>query len=274
VLGFDILECERCGHRRVELPSDSKAIEAVFGDHYFFGGDVGYRDYLSEEGLIRDHGIWYARLLRKHMRPGRLLDVGAAAGFIAEGLMSEGWEVVGLEPNRTMTGRANERLGEVVRNGVLEEWGGTDRFDVVVMIQVISHLRDLRRALGAAAAATKDGGYWIVETWNRRSLTARAFGWRWHEYSPPSVGHWFTPEGLAQLAGRFGFEEVARGRPPKSLSVGHARALLECKLGAGPARALALGLLGVLPDRLGIPYPGDDLFWMLLRKVDAVPRSS
>ena len=31
-------------------------------------------------------------------------------------------------------------------------------------------------------------------------------------------------------------------------------------------RLRVLGTLGVLPDGLTLPYPADDLFWMLLRR--------
>ncbi|HWX23833.1 MAG TPA: class I SAM-dependent methyltransferase, partial [Vicinamibacteria bacterium] len=206
------------------------------------------------------------RLLSKHTSPGLLLDVGAAAGFILEGFRSSGWRVRGLEPNPRMAALANERLGQVVTTGTLEEWTSDEAFDVVVMIQVISHLRDLRRGLEAAAARTKPGGLWLVETWNRESWTARAFGRRWHEYSPPSVLHWFSPDGLRHACERFGFLEVTRGRPTKWLDFGHARSLLRFKLGQGAAGSIARPFLAVLPDHFRLPYPGDDLFWMLLRK--------
>jgi len=71
---------------------------------------------------------------------------------------------------------------------------------------------------------------------------------------------------LAQVAGQFGFVEVARGCPRKWLNGAHAKSLLRYKLSALPGGRL-LGLPSALiPDQVKIPYPNFDLFWMLLQK--------
>jgi SAM-dependent methyltransferase len=258
--GYPVRECEVCRHRFAEVATDPGHVARVYGDDYFHGGGAGYGDYLSEGWLLRDRGRWYARLLRRYTTPGTLLDVGAAAGFILQGFLDRGWHGKGVEPNPGMAEYARTRLGLDVRTGTLEDLPPGDVFDLVSLIQVLPHFVEPRRALAAAAAVTRPGGFWLIETWNRDSWTARAFGQNWHEYSPPSVLHWFSPAGLQRLAGQFGFRKVGAGRPAKWINAGHAKSLLRHKLGA------AAGVLGVLPDRLALPYPAEDLFWMLLQK--------
>jgi hypothetical protein len=41
---------------------------------------------------------------------------------------------------------------------------------------------------------------------------------------------------------------------------------LRHKLGTTGAGGAAMRLLNAIPDRLAIPYPAEDLFWMLFRK--------
>jgi len=163
--------------------------------------------------------------------------------------------------------RACLRLGVDV--GTLEGLQRNERYDLVSMIQVVSHFYDLRKALQKAARVTRPAGFWLIETWDRESWTARAFGRYWHEYSPPSVLHWFSPEGLRRLAEQFGLREVARGRPPKWIGGAHAKALLRHKLKGSRLERLTGGLLRVVPDRLAIPYLGDDLFWALFQATGA-----
>ena len=92
------------------------------------------------------------------------------------------------------------------------------------------------------------------------------FGQSWHEYSPPSVLHWFTPHRLASLLAKFGLQEVARGRPAKWINAGHTASLLKHKLSRKTATRWLSKPLGLLPDKLALPYVGDDLFWGVYRK--------
>jgi hypothetical protein len=133
-------------------------------------------------------------------------------------------------------------------------------------------------AFAAAAGMTLPGGLWLVETWNRESLTRRVFGERWHEYSPPSVLHWFSPDGLAGAVARFGMKRIDQGRPAKWLLSGHAASLVRHKLEGTAVAPLGRWIARVAPPRVPIPYPAEDLFWMLFRKdaptTGAGPRSA
>ena len=260
--GCAILGCTECRHRFAFPSEASDHVARVYGDDYFFGGGAGYADYLREAGLLRERGAAYARLLRQRLGFGSVLDVGAAAGFVLEGFLSEGWTGRGVEPNARMCTIANERLGPLVDAGTLETHETVDRFDLVSMIQVVAHFPDPRQALSRAARLTRPGGYWLIETWDRDSWTARAFGRHWHEYSPPSVLQWFSRGSLRRLAESLGFREVANGRPRRWIELAHARSLLEHKLGGGALRH-ALLPLRLVPAWLRVPYPGDDLFWAL-----------
>ncbi len=261
--------CDVCRHQFAEMIPGDDHIEAVYGDDYFNGGGAGYDDYLSEAELLRAHGRRYGQLLSNYMTPGAVLDVGAASGFVLQGLFDCGWKGSGLEPNASMAAYARNDLGLPVETGSLESFQSDDRFQLINMIQVVPHFAQLQSAFEAAASVTAPAGFWLVETWNRDSWTAWCFGTKWHEYSPPSVLHWFSPEGLRRLAAAHGFQEIARGRPRKWLNGGHAKSLLRAKCqdvcqGAWWMR-LGLGALGVMPDKLPIPYPAEDLFWMLFQ---------
>ncbi len=263
--GYWISRCIGCRHRSAEIVPTSDHVARIYNDEYFYGGGAGYSDYGSEAALLRDHGRRYAEVLARHMPPGRVLDVGAAAGFVLEGLMQQGWSGAALEPNASMAASARDRLGIDVWNVPLERCPASERFDVVMMVQVIAHLVRPREALAAAKAVTRPGGFWLIETWDRDSWMARLFGKRWHEYSPPSVLHWFSHDGLRRLAAQFGFQEVAHGRPPKRLNAGHAKSLLGYKLRGSKIGRLTETALRAVPNDWSLPYPSFDLFWALFQ---------
>jgi hypothetical protein len=135
-----------------------------------------------------------------------------------------------------------------------------------VTLQVIAHLVDPRAEMRRVVERIRPGGLWLVETWDRESWTARLFGRRWHEYSPPSVLHWFSRRGLSALARELGFQPMATGRPRRRIRGRHARSLVEHTLEGSFLAPVVRRSLRQLPEDASIPYPGDDLFWALYRK--------
>lgn len=264
--GVPVRECSSCSHRFALPPESDGHVDRVYNDDYFFGGGAGYDDYLSESKLLRAHGRRYAKLLSRFVKPGTVLDVGAAAGFVLQGLCDGGWTGEGLEPNDAVAEYGREQLGLNIHTGSLENFETDKPFDLVSMIQVMGHFVDPHEAAQKVASLVKPGGHCLIETWNVRSWTARAFGHSWHEYSPPSVLQWFSPETTTDLFGEFGFTPIAKGIPQKWLNAGHAKSLLRHKATESFPARVASGLSGVIPDRLNLPYPSEDLFWMLLRK--------
>jgi len=264
--GYPIRSCRACGHRWAELESTEGHVGSVYRDAYFESGGAGYPDYLAEGRLLREHGRRYARILEAHTTPGSMLDVGCAAGFILRGFCDSGWSGSGVEPNATMARFGRENLGVDIAASTFEDYEDDRRYDLVTMIQVLPHFVDPRRALAAAARLTKPGGLMLVETWDRTSWTARLMGRHWHEYSPPSVLHWFSRAGVRVLAAAFGLTEIASGRPPKRLVAGHAKSLIRHKFEGSRMKRLVNLPLALVPERLTLPYPLDDVFWALFRR--------
>ncbi len=266
--GYAICTCASCQHQTAPIQATrSEHVGQVYGDQYFAGGAAGYSDYLTEGRLIRDRGRAYAQIVRRHgVPPGWMLDVGSAAGFILKGFEDEGWQGVGIEPNARMAGVARASTGVRVECAMFEEYQAPRSFDLVSMIQVIAHFVEPAAAVQRAAALLVPGGHLLIETWDRRSLAARLFGKFWHEYSPPSVLHWFTKAGLTKLAERQGLQQVACGQPKRFIQAGHAAGLLRYKLGDSLTGKVAGSILELIPEGLTLPYPGDDLFWALYRR--------
>jgi hypothetical protein len=97
-------------------------VARVYGDAYFRNGGAGYPDYLSESDLLRARGRRYGGLVARHVPPGRLLDVGAAAGCVLRGFTDAGWSGVGIEPNAAMAAYARTGLGVDVQQAMIETW--------------------------------------------------------------------------------------------------------------------------------------------------------
>ncbi|MCD9188705.1 MAG: class I SAM-dependent methyltransferase [Pyrinomonadaceae bacterium] len=258
--GFDLHDCVKCSHRFTAISADETHVAEVYGDEYFSGGGAGYSDYLQEGEMLTKRGRMYAKILEKYSgKKGKMLDVGAAAGFLLKGFVNENWNGTGLEPNAEMAGFGREKLNLDIKQGSLEEFETNEKFDLISMIQVAAHFYEPRKAFEKAFDLLNENGFLLIETWNRESLSARIFGRNWHEYSPPSVLQFFSEKGLTDFLETLGFAKIARGRPSKKISGAHAKSLLKYRLGDN-------FLLKLIPGNLNFPYPSEDLFWALYQK--------
>ena len=253
-------DCVRCAHRFAGIAADEDHVSEIYDDSYFSGGGAGYSDYLADAEMLKRRGQMYAKKLEKFSATkGKMLDVGAAAGFILQGFIESGWQGTGLEPNAEIAKTGREKFELDIRQGSLESFETDEKFDLISMIQVVAHFYAPREAFQKAFDLLDDNGFLLIETWNRESISARVFGKNWHEYSPPSVLQWFSAQSLTETLRGMGFEKIAGGRPSKNISGAHAKSLLKYRLGNN-------FLLKMIPDKLQFPYPSEDLFWAVYRK--------
>jgi SAM-dependent methyltransferase len=149
------------------------------------------------------------RVYRPFLQEGsRVLDIGCADGELLAALGSSCGLALGLEGVEFSPPAiaAAERRGITVHRGRIEEVSlPAQAFDVVIMNQLIEHVRDPLALLRAVARALRPGGHVFVETPNLDSLDARLFRRRyWGGYHLPRHFHLFDRRTLPALARRAG----------------------------------------------------------------------
>jgi SAM-dependent methyltransferase len=266
--GYPILECKQCGHQFIEIPDHGEHVATVYSDDYFFEGKDGYPNYLDKGEILYKHGLRYARLIGKYIKPGKVLDVGSAAGFILKGFRDAGWICKGIEPNETMAAYAREKLGLDIKTGSIETLQTDEKFDLVNMIQVIGHVYDLDKTLQNVTALLKANGLVLVESWDVKSMTAKLMGKNWHEYCPPSVAHWFSDKTLSTLFEYYGFELIGKGHPLKKINAEHAFSFLEGR-GVNPIFKRTIDAMNRFAGKITLIYPLRDVKWYIFRKISA-----
>lgn len=264
--GHTIFECRESGHRFLEIVDYDNHVHKVYSDEYFFEGGQGYPNYLEQKEILIKYGINYAKILSRYRKPGKVLDVGCAAGYILKGYEQSGWEPHGIEPNRTMAEHGRKKLKLDITQADLESFKTEEQFDLISLIQVIGHLHDLDKSMELIRNLLNKEGYVIVESWDMNSILAKLAGKHWHEYSPPSVVNWFSDSTIKQLFSNHGFTLISKGRPLKKVSIEHGISLVKEKT---PEFYLKEKVLGFFIDKLGnynLPYPPLDLKWYLFQK--------
>lgn len=210
---------------------------------------------------------------------GKLLDVGSAHGWFLE-TASGSFDVLGIEPDAVVGGRAASR-GLPVRAGffpdVLNEG---ERFNVIVFNDVIEHIPDIGRALTACQERLTQGGILILNLPNSRGFFYRLskvvarLGWQtpfdrlWQKGLPSPHVHYFDSANLSKLVGAHGFEMVHNTELP-ALRV---RGLLERLRCAGNIPRLSLymqyaAIMAAVPILRAFP---SDIIVCVFRKKPAV----
>jgi len=263
----EILDCSDCGHRYIVLNEDTKNhLSQIYSDAYFFDGKDGYPNYLEEKEILINHGIRYAQLMSQYNVSGKILDVGCAAGFILKGFQMNGWDCSGVEPNKTMAEYGKREMQLNIEVGSLESFKSGEKYDLITLIQVIGHFYDIDKALENIYSLLKPGGLVLVESWNRASFVAKLFGKSWHEYSPPSVIHWFTDDSLNDLFSVHNFKLVDKGFPKKQINLKHALSLVHSKTPKFSGKQKVFDFLSEKFGKHKVYYPPLDLKWYLFRK--------
>jgi len=253
---YPILHCKDCDHLFTDYEPTPQEVDDIYSDDYFFKGGAGYDDYTLEKDMLIKRGEYYAHKISKHIAPGKVLDVGSAAGFILKGFENKGWIGTGIEPNKSMVDYGRQNLGLNLQQGTIETIELKEKFDLIIIIQVVAHLYNLSRSMHRMASFLNPGGLILIETWDKDSWTSRIFGKHWHEYSPPSTFNYFRKKTLL----------VDQGTPKKKIHSKHAKSLLTHKFMEVRGMNWATVLLKLIPDNVMLPYPSEDLFWALYKK--------
>ena len=212
--GYDILRCPNCGLLFSGQPPEPGELANLYGDAYFRAAEgeggregEGYPDYVGDEELHRRNAGRRLDLLTRFASPGRLLDVGCAAGFFADEARRRGWQAAGIELAPSMAAYARERLGlDVVEApfGAAEPPGAP--YDAVTMWDYIEHSIDPLADLRHAHALLRPGGVLALSTGDAGSLLARVSGRRWHLLTPRHHNFFFDRQTLRRALTEAGFQ--------------------------------------------------------------------
>jgi SAM-dependent methyltransferase len=160
-----------------------------------------------------------ARLLKQTLRwkrGGKLVDFGCGdASFIERA--AQIFDVTGIEISPRLAALSRQRMpaGKILQGPVTqlaERELPEKAFDVVTQFGYIEHEWQPLAGLRAAYRVLKPGGITVIKTPNYASWNRRIMGVDWCGYHLPAHCNYFTPDTLARILRRAGFEPLAR--PP------------------------------------------------------------
>jgi decaprenyl-phosphate phosphoribosyltransferase len=161
----------------------------------------------TEEGRQHQARTFFKKILQIKPEASSLLDIGAAAGLHLDIARSLGLECVGVEPSRQLAGVAQKAGHKVLLGGFPEVRPANQKFDIVLLSDVIEHVSDPYALLAAAKEHCNESGIVVVATPNVSSLAARLTGKSWWHYRKAHVSY-FNKSTFNRLAERVGLKSI------------------------------------------------------------------
>jgi 2-polyprenyl-3-methyl-5-hydroxy-6-metoxy-1,4-benzoquinol methylase len=190
--GLEVVQCVGCGLVYVNPRFNAEAVL----QHYNSGQSSRIQYYVDVEAADRRS---FAEVLdaAERLRPGRgrVLDIGPNIGTSLALAQERGWKAQGVEINEEAARYCRERRGLEVLSGTLEEdTYPPSSFDLVLMADVIEHLRDPLRMLRKVARILKPGGIVMISTPNIAGWAGRLL-----QIKPEEHLYYFTPATMTAM---------------------------------------------------------------------------
>jgi SAM-dependent methyltransferase len=207
---FVYRECRDCGVLFIDPVPDQRLSEIYPRNYYSYTRPPASVAARIKAWLDRR---FFRSVLRKLARP-RLcvLDVGGGAGHELSTLRDADpriarTQIVDLDPGAEQLAIAN---GHAYFCGRVEDYETVDRFDLILLLNLIEHVRDPRAVLAKAKQLLAPGGVILLKTPNFRALDARLFrNASWAGLHCPR--HWvlFTRDSFTRLVDELGLSVLS-----------------------------------------------------------------
>jgi 2-polyprenyl-3-methyl-5-hydroxy-6-metoxy-1,4-benzoquinol methylase len=223
--------CPQCGLECISPQPDDETLGQFYNSSYF----AHYQSELNPQIVRAMKRATYANQLR-HLRLGtsaagqqRLLDCGAATGYLAELAKEMGWDAFAIEYSEFGAKACEKLLGSarVYRGQVQEAAFAANpegQFSIITMFDFIEHVREPRAVLQWAREQLGSEGVLLLTTPQVGSLSWLLMGRQWFHYTAREHLWFFSPESLRRLLEEIGFRSVDIRPLAKAVTVGYALA--------------------------------------------------
>ena len=195
-----LYRCSTCNHHYANPQIRRELLDMYYSrlGSEFFDSVEGTGDYLGRRNgrLVKQ--------IETYAAGGRVLEVGCGLGYLLARFDPERWERHGIDPDERACTVARALGLDVVR-GFGGERSYSAPFDVVLMFDVIEHLKRPGEMVDWIRGQLRDAGLLVIGTGNVASINARLARRYWGYFGSWEHMSFFSPESLAYLLERYGF---------------------------------------------------------------------
>lgn len=211
-------ECQAddCGLRFASPQLDEHELARAYSTHYYPSA-TGTRSNAYEETPLTVTRQLFSQLeaTAGTLKGLRMLDYGCGRGPVSAVAPEFGLIPTGIEPDPVARTAAAEQLKMPVYANLdaLRSNVGSPKFDVVLLWQVIEHLRIPWQDLQPLHALLSPRGKLLIGTMNANCLRARIERSHWTHYLNPTHFYYLDRKSLERILTSSGFSQVTEWKP-------------------------------------------------------------
>lgn len=206
-----------CGSCSFAFTQDVPAQEEI-GRYYQFENYVSHTD--TKKGLVNRLYHWVRnytlkgkqRIIQKAtgLKNGHILDIGCGTGAFLNRMQQNGWQVTGLEPDKTARDVAMQQYQVAARLPEELFQLPVNSFDAITMWHVLEHVHQLKEYIQQIHRLLKPGGTLVIAVPNYTAHDARVYKEFWAAWDVPRHLYHFSPNAMEHLLqqGKFGVQRM------------------------------------------------------------------
>lgn len=244
-----IVKCSACQIIYVEEKITQKQVST----YYEVANDPLY---FAEQEARR---ITFMKYLKKLPKKGKLLDIGTNTGLFVKLALDNGWNAVGLEPNKWAVEYAFKNYSiKLINKPFKKNVFAKNSFDIITMWDVIEHFTNPGGEIKKVFWYLKPGGVFAFSTIDPDSLLAKAMGTKWSWYMEMHKV-FFNKTATKYYLEKAGFKKIVFSSHFRNLSLGYLATRLEA---ISPVLSkIAIKLISILQlSKTIVPYYANDLY--------------
>lgn len=248
-----IVKCSNCQIIYV----DEKITQAQVSTYYEVANDPLY---FAEQNARKTTFERYLQKLENYYpKKGKLLDIGTNTGLFVKIAQDNGWDAIGLEPNKWGVDYAKKNYGLALVNKPFEmRTFKKNSFDVVTMWDVIEHFTDPVSEIKIVFNILKPDGVFAFSTIDPESFLAKSMGTRWSWYMEMHKV-FFNKNSAEYYLKKSGFKKIVFTSHWRNLSLGYLATRLQA---INPKISKMAGKIisGSGLSKTIVPYYANDLY--------------
>ncbi len=212
---FDIYRCRACGTGFLNPPPHDSLLKQVYTySGHGLSAPADPAEIVERERRFPNSMVDAERIIRTTQRllksaTKNALDVGSGYGFFTKKLVEHGYRVTSINPGKYENEVFKEMLGYEPISAYFDDFSTDARFDIVLMSQVLEHMKSPLEAIKKVSELLCEGGVFAcaVPNFNSFSVKIRGTGDNGCLWIPEHVNY-FTKMGLSRLIASCGLKVV------------------------------------------------------------------
>lgn len=207
---FTITQCTNCGFKFTNPRPD----EASIGRYYQSEAYISHSN--TKKGLVNQvYHVVRNRALKGKLKlvnklvknqPKKLLDIGCGTGFFLDTCKTNGWQVMGSEPDPKTREFARQQVNIAIQEDIFSDQFKPAQFNIITMWHVLEHVHQIDKTIQRLHELLHDHGTLVVALPNANAQESKTFKETWAAYDVPRHLYHFTPETLPPLLEKYNFK--------------------------------------------------------------------